>query len=341
MTTPKDGQIKIEFESDVKNSHDKIFKYYKDLRFIDCKINAFPFNTEYSRIDLEVKSRTAASFIMIDLDLKDFENNDQGGLHTHLKKTLNKLNRKFNGDAHPTVLWTGNGYHIYQPVDGIIFERYEKFFEFLPYVDTKNLTTEFLRFAEKFFTDGKSDPNHTPSIKSCLVRIPGTLNPKNGAQVKIVQKWDGKLPHIKWIFQDFKDYLIQKRIDKINLQKKQKNKRKNGLVCGTRYQWTDNKIKWIEKLLQTPIEDYRKQCLWRILCPYLINIRKLTHDESTEILKEWLQKCHGLKNLDFNPSQYITDDLKKVKEYKSHSKEKLRDECRDLYNLLKSREIID
>jgi len=64
-------------------------------------------------------------------------------------------------------------------------------------IDTKNLTIEFLRFVEKFLTTGKSDSNHRPSIKSCLVRIPGTFNQKNGQQVKIIQKWDGKLPNIQ------------------------------------------------------------------------------------------------------------------------------------------------
>ena len=28
------------------------------------------------------------------------------------------------------MLWTGNGYHIYQPVDGILLEEYETFYEF-------------------------------------------------------------------------------------------------------------------------------------------------------------------------------------------------------------------
>lgn len=31
--------------------------------------------------------------------------------------------------------------------------------------------------------------------------------------------------------------------------------------------------KWIEKLLETPIEDGRKYALWKILCPYLVNIK--------------------------------------------------------------------
>lgn len=44
-----------------------------------------------------------------------------------------------------------------------------------------------------------SDPNHLPSIKSCLVRVPGTINSKNGEAVRIVQKWDGNRPTIKYI----------------------------------------------------------------------------------------------------------------------------------------------
>jgi hypothetical protein len=40
---------------------------------------------------------------------------------------------------------------------------------------------------------------------------------------------------------------------------------------------------WIENLLQTPLEDHGKYCLWRILIPYLVNIRKLKAEESTAI----------------------------------------------------------
>ena len=39
-------------------------------------------------------------------------------------------------------------------------------------------------------------------------------------------------------------------------------------------------IVWIEKLLQTPIDDHRKFAVWRILAPYLINIRKCSVDEA-------------------------------------------------------------
>ena len=77
------------------------------------------------------------------------------------------------------------------------------------------------------------------------------------------------------------EYLIQKRIDKIEEKKKRIDLSKRKLHQNSQI----NRIEWIERLLQTPIEDYRKQCLWRILCPYLINIRKVTDEEALKILQ--------------------------------------------------------
>jgi hypothetical protein len=218
MTSKTRGQKKIEYETNPQASKDAIFYYFRNADFVDCKINAFPSNTEHTIVNFDVKNKTAATFIMIDLDLRDFNNNKEK-LDKQLKKTLTKLSFKFHGEAHPTVLWTGNGYHIYQPIDGIVFEEFQVFYDFLPYLN-KDLTTEFLRFAEKLFTSGKSDPNHLPSLKSCLIRIPGTINSKNVEVVSIIQKWDGNSPSIKWINEDFRRYLIQKRIDKIKEKKK-------------------------------------------------------------------------------------------------------------------------
>jgi len=334
MTLKTRCQRKIEYESDIQKSKDKICEYFKKSDFIDCKINAFPFNIEHTTVDMQVKNRTAASFIMIDLDLKDFENKSKEKLDRQLDETLKNLYLKFNEESHPTVLWTGNGYHIYQPIKGIVFEKYKIFYDFLPYVDNKNLTTEFIRFAKKIFTNGKDDPKHLPSIKSCLVRVPGTLNSKNNREVRIIQKWDGKSPAIQWITSNFKDYLINKRRDKIN--NKEINKKE---YYNKKLNIQSSKIIWIEKLLQTPIEDGRKQCLWRILCPYLINIRKLTNEVAFNILNKWLQKCNELKKIDFDPTAYIKNDLKNVKGYLPPSKEKLKNQYLDLYNILKHNDI--
>jgi amino acid permease len=55
-----------------------------------------------------------------------------------------------------------------------------------------------------------------------LVRVPDTINSKNGQQVQLIQKWDGKMPAIKWVARAFLHYLIQKRIDKIKEKKKRR-----------------------------------------------------------------------------------------------------------------------
>ena len=57
-------------------------------------------------------------------------------------------------------------------------------------------SNEFLKFAEIIFTNNKKDPAHNPSFKSCLLRIPYTLNSKcidndnKDAEVKVIQRFD-------------------------------------------------------------------------------------------------------------------------------------------------------
>ena len=89
-----------------------------------------------------------------------------------------------------------------------------------------------------------------------------------------------------------------------------------------------------ERLLQIPIEDYRKTCMWRILCPYLINIRKISKEEATIIIKDWLEKCDKVRKSDFNPQREVSAKLKSVGPYFPSSKEKLKKELPELYNLL-------
>jgi hypothetical protein len=106
-----------------------------------------------------------------------------------LNKTLQKITESIGGS--PTILWTGNGYHIYLHVSGFIVEEYETFNGFTKYVD-KDLTSMFIQFAEERFTDYAADRLHNPTVKSCLVRIPGSLNSKcvskgEDAEVKIIQ----------------------------------------------------------------------------------------------------------------------------------------------------------
>jgi hypothetical protein len=149
-------------------------------------------------------NRAPISFLMVDLDLKDFAEEDQkkkakAVLERALNKTLQNIKETIGGN--PTVLWTGYGYHVCQPVSGFILEEYETFYEFTKYLD-KGLMSMFIQFAEEYFTVYAADRLHKPTVKSCLVRIPATLNSKRiakrqDAEVKIIQKWDGIRPSIQ------------------------------------------------------------------------------------------------------------------------------------------------
>jgi hypothetical protein len=209
------------YQVEVFNKQEAL-EYFKTSNYEDCRINAYPSFTDYHGIN-----RTPISFLMVDLDLKDFADERKRGkavLDRVLNKTLQKITESIGGN--PTVLWTGKGYHIYQPVSGFILEEYETFHEFTKYFD-KDLTSMFIQYAEERFTDSAADRLHNPTVKSCLVRIPGSINSKcvtkgQDAQVKIIQKWDGLRPSIRPMLTAFKTWLTQKKIDAFEEQKRQK-----------------------------------------------------------------------------------------------------------------------
>ena len=59
----------------------------------------------------------------------------------------------------------------------------------------------------------RADKNSNSSFKSCLLRIPGSINLKYGNKVSIVKRWNGHRPLItKDLLIEFRRYLIQKKI---------------------------------------------------------------------------------------------------------------------------------
>ena len=165
----------------------------------------------------------------------------------------------------------------------------------------KDLTSKFMQFAEDFLTNKKGDPQHRPTIHSCLVRILGTINSKWGQTVKVVQGWDGQRPAINYLLRDFRRWLIDEKLEQPRLSKNSKKARAQTTNSAT--------IWWIEKLLQTPLDDYRKYVIWRILSPYLINIRKYSAEEASNIIGNWLDKCRNLRQLDFSPNYLIKHNV--------------------------------
>jgi hypothetical protein len=293
----------------------EVLDYFSASNYEDCRINAYPSFTKYDGIN-----RTPPSFLMIDIDLKDFASNEK--LDRALNRILKRTESKMRG--HPTVLWTGNGYHIYQPMTGFILEEEEVFAKFID-PNGKDLTTKFMQFAEDFLTNKKGDRQHRPSINSCLVRVPGTINSKCAQTVRIIQRWDGERPAINYLLRDFRIWLINEKLEQFRYVKRVRLETTNSTT-----------IWWIEKLLQTPLDDYRKFVIWRILAPYLINVRKCSVDEAYDIITDWLNKCSQLRRLDFHSNYMIKYNINSAKRdgYLPISLDKLKIENTYLYNLL-------
>ena len=157
---------------------------------------------------------------------------------------------------------------------------------------------------------------HNPTVKSCLLRIPGSLNSKcieneSDRQISIIQKWDGKRPPIMPLLRDFRRWLIQKRIDGIEeLKRREKKIARYHVIITSRNQPTNN-IQWIENgILKNPLRDHRKYIIWRVLSPYLLNVKKLPKEESYSIIKDWLDKCNNIERLNFNPKIKIKEGIR-------------------------------
>jgi hypothetical protein len=162
-----------------------------------------------------------------------------------------------------------------------------------------------LRFAKDNLSNIKADKANNPSFRSCLLRIPNSFNSKclakgesfENSKVKIIQEWNRDRPSIKFLLRDFRRYLINQKITELNKKKREIEER-------VAIKSNSNNIIWVEKLLNTPISDFRKNATNLILAPYLVNIKKLSYQQSFDILTEWLKKCNSFKKLDFN-SDYL------------------------------------
>ncbi len=136
-----------------------LFEYAKSL---DCKIRAFPSYVEWKGLN-----RQSPSLIFIDLDMLCFRS--KLALDSALNNTLKNIKEKLDS-AHPTVLWSGGGYHVIQPTKAFLLEDYDVFESF------EQPSRKFLQFAEQFLSNRRNDPCHTSTIsfKNCMLRVPGS-----------------------------------------------------------------------------------------------------------------------------------------------------------------------
>jgi hypothetical protein len=193
-----------------------------------------------------------------------------------------------------------------------------------------------LRFAKDNLSNNKADKSNNPSFRACLLRIPNSFNSKclarsesfKNSKVKIIQEWNRERPSIKYLLSDIRRYLINQKINDLNkkreLEKRLHPKSNSNIFC------------WIEKLLNTPISDFRKNAINLILAPYLVNIKKLSYQQSFNILTDWLQKCNSLRKLDYNPDYLVKSALTTASQKRIPSMKllTLKDRNLELYNIL-------
>ena len=297
---------------------------FRQANYVDCRINAYP--AIYS--DRKGPNRQAPNFIFVDIDRSNFKT--ESAFDLAVSKTIKNIKDKLP-NAQSTVLDTGNGCHFYQP----IFSPF--LLESIP--ELTKLHSEpskvFLKFAEQFLSNGKADHSHNPTFKSCMIRIPGSINSKCGKQINIIQKWNGHhIPVINYLLRDFRRYLIQQKINN-RLEEVKRESRHYKLNAASFHNRNTDSISWIESLLQTPLSDHRKYCIWRIHSPYLLNVKRLSNEEAYSIIHHWLDKCDKIERLNFNAKAKINEGLNGAnKGYRPISLEKLKEENEALYDIV-------
>jgi endonuclease IV len=84
------------------------------------------------------------------------------------------------------------------------------------------------------------------------------------------------------------------------------------------------------------MQDHRKFAVWRILAPYLINVKGLSAEQAFSVIEEWLNRCNQLNRLNFYPNSKIREGIKgAAKGYRPISCKKLKIENNELYRKLK------
>jgi len=299
MTKCTGGQIVI-------NSKEEMMNYFMRANFQDCRINAYPAFLSKAEEQDYLKginqNLLTPNILFIDLDLEHFSSKKE--LDKWLKRILNKISEVLK-DSNPIVLWSGSGYHIIIPVRAP--EALEQFEDFQQY--TREPSKEFLQFAEKSLSLGKADASNNPGFKSCLLRVPNSLNTKHldeglHAEVRIMEPsqipiTEMNLPKINSLITEFMTHLVDRDL---------RSEARSMLMNGRRKNTSENNsIPYVEKLLGLQLTNHRKFAVSLILAPYFVNIKCFSENESFNRIRGWALKCNEMKNL--HPSVRFFEDL--------------------------------
>ena len=245
------------------DSLQEAMRYYRESEYIDCRISAYLPSSIAGSATRSDGGLMTPTLVMIDIDRSRFtsERAFKLAVSTTLKNIKAELSSK------PTVIWSGNGCHIIQPMTAIALESIDFFSPAV--IGTDHPSVKFLRWTEEHLSNGKSDPAHnkTLSFGNCMLRIPGSHNSKcvnaNGGvldsdktAVKIIQQWNGLRPSMMLLIGSFHAHLVDQKM-KQNHRDKRQRYQKVDAIPGV----APSIIPWIEKLLTMSLPDYRKYCI--------------------------------------------------------------------------------
>ena len=187
----------------------QMFRTYEQSKFIDCRVSIYPSlyaTKEYSNYkDVNMQ---LADLITFDLHKSVFmrESAQIKALYAILQ-ALKKILA-----ARPTILSSGNAFHICQPIEPDPTERIEEFRDHI--INEYPALGLFLRLS-------KLDPCHSQQpYNPSMLLIPGTLNSnceegEEHQEITIIQRWDGHRPKIDSVLIDFHRYLKDPTINVI------------------------------------------------------------------------------------------------------------------------------
>jgi hypothetical protein len=321
-------------------SEDEALLQFKLANFLDCRIRGY-----HAVDDKFAETNMTPSLSLVDVDREYFNTVEEFELAAN--RTYENFIKML--DARPTQLWTGNGYHFVNPQLAIILEKVERFKKF------RQPSVKFLRFEEELLTNGKADQNHINNISfgNCMLRVLGSLNSNQvqfddkgrimdippEAEVRIAhgRYWDGCKPSIKPLLPECYIWLqdaVERDLDR------QTEIRKYWGYKGKKKAGTKNTIGWIENLLNTPLDDFRKYLLKFILAPYLTNKRGLSRSDTFDSILTWLNNCDSVCKLRFNIDRKINEALDSVADFLPQGREKLKHEFPILYTRLEEEGIV-
>ena len=238
--------------------------YFSQAEFKDCRISAFGKHEQ---------AKIIPNLIFVDLDNRDAINESLILFHKTIK-------------ARPTVIDTGNGYAIIQPIKMSSWKEVTQGNK-----KGEELSKLFLQWAERYLTNNKCDSGNHPSLKNTMIRVPGSYNSKllekgkllEESQVFVRYGWDDKrvaIENIRPAFIRHVNKIIKEesKLAKIDRKGNPKN-----------YQW-------IDELLQCNIEDGRSRLLFDV-SRYLINLQGHSIEEAADKINSWLNSRYYSKSM--------------------------------------------